>query len=41
MVIFNSLNLQLPLCIYEYFFCRDEIHEITVTMADPFVAIAR
>jgi len=33
--------LQLPLCIYEYFLCRDEFNDGVVTMVDLFVAIAR
>jgi hypothetical protein len=33
--------LQLPLCIYEYFLCRDEINEKVAAMVDLFVAIAR
>jgi len=40
MVISNSLNLQLPLCIYEYFLCRDECLTL-VTMAVLFFAIVR
>jgi len=33
--------LQLPLCVYEYFFCRDVINGIAVAMVDRCVAIAR
>jgi len=33
--------LQLPLCIYEFFLCRDGINDETVTMVDLCAAIAR
>jgi len=33
--------LQLPLCIYEYFLCRDEINDEVVVAVDLCVAIAR
>jgi hypothetical protein len=41
MVISNSLNLQLPLCIYEFFWCLDEFNEAVVAAVDPCAAIAR
>jgi hypothetical protein len=33
--------LQLPLCVYEYFLCRDWNNDALVMAVDLFVAIAR